>query len=154
MQRSLGLSWDIETDQFTFSICKEEKTFTRRGILSVINGLYDPIGFAVSVVLKGKLLMREMLSSTTSLDWDYPLPEKFKESWSIWVQSLTELESVCIPRQYSKHSYADSEECLVHVFCDASKDAIGAVAYLQLVGTEGSELTLSFLHGKGKLFLG
>lgn len=56
MQRSLGLSWDIETDQFTFSICKEEKTFTRRGILSVINGLYDPIGFAVSVVLKGKLL--------------------------------------------------------------------------------------------------
>lgn len=33
MQRSLGLSWDIETDQFTFSTCKEEKTFTRRGIL-------------------------------------------------------------------------------------------------------------------------
>lgn len=38
MQRSLGLSWDIETDQFTFSTCKEDKPFTRRGILSVING--------------------------------------------------------------------------------------------------------------------
>lgn len=122
--------------------------------MSVINGLYDPIGFAVPVVLKGKLLMREMLSSTTSLDWEDPPPEKFNESWSTWVQSLTELESVCIHRQYSKHSYADSEECLVHVFCDALKDAIGAVAYLQLVGTEGSELTPSFLLGKRKLFLG
>lgn len=80
MQRSLGLSWDIETDQFTFSTCKEDKPFTRHGILSVINGLYDPIGFAVPVVLKGKLLMKEMLFSTTSLDLDNPLPEKFKES--------------------------------------------------------------------------
>lgn len=80
MQRSLGLSWDIETDQFTVSTCKEDKPFTRRGILSVINGLYDPIGFAVPVVLKGKLLMKEMLFSTTSLDLDDPLPEKFKES--------------------------------------------------------------------------
>lgn len=80
MQRSLGLSWDIETDQFTFSTCKEDKPFTRHGILSVINGLYDPIGFAVPVVLKGKLLMKEMLFSTTSLDLDDPLPKRFKES--------------------------------------------------------------------------
>lgn len=151
MQRSLGLSWDIETDQFTFSTCKEEKPFTRRGILSVINGLYDPIGFAVPVILKGKLLMKEMLSTTTSLDWDDPLPERFRESWSTWVQSLAELESVRIPRQYSKHSYADSKERLVHIFCDASKDAIGAVAYLQLIGADGSEPTLIFLLGKGKL---
>lgn len=82
MQRSLGLSWDIETDEFTFSTCKEDKPFTRRGILSVINGLYDPIGFVVIVILKGTLLMKEMLSTTTSLDWDDPLPEKFRESWS------------------------------------------------------------------------
>lgn len=87
MQISLGLSWDMETDQFTFSTCNEEKPFTRRGILSVINGLYDPIGFAVPVVLKGKLLMKEMLSSTTSLDWDDQLHAKFKESWSTWVQN-------------------------------------------------------------------
>lgn len=28
MQRSLGLSWDIETDQFTFCTCKDKKPFT------------------------------------------------------------------------------------------------------------------------------
>lgn len=62
-----------------------------------------------------------------------------------------ELESVRIPRQYSKHSFAYSKERLEHVFCDASKDAIGAVAYLQLVGPEGSDPTLSFQLGNGKL---
>lgn len=39
----------------------------------------------------------------------------------------------------------------MHVFCDASKDAIGAVAYLQLFGPVSSKPTLSFLLGKGKL---
>ncbi|XP_055996295.1 uncharacterized protein LOC130046878 [Ostrea edulis] len=151
MHRSLGLSWDIETDRFTFCTCKDKKPFTRRGILSVINGLYDPLGFAVPVVLKGKLLMKEILSSTNSLDWDDPVPELFKKPWDVWVQSLTELEQVCIPRQYSDHSYTDSNVRLVHVFCDASKDAIGAVAYLQLFRPAGPEPTLSFLLGKGKL---
>lgn len=28
MQRSLGLSWDIGTDQFTFRTCKDKKPFT------------------------------------------------------------------------------------------------------------------------------
>lgn len=28
MQRRLGLSWDIETDQFTFHTCKDKKPFT------------------------------------------------------------------------------------------------------------------------------
>lgn len=99
-----------------FSTFKEEKPIPLRGILSVINGLYNPIGFAVPVILEGKLLMKEILSTTTSLDWDDPLHEKVRESWSTWVQSLTELESVHIPRQYSKHSYANSNERLIHIY--------------------------------------
>ena len=151
VQRSLGLSWDIETDQFTFRPCKDKKPFTRRGILSVINGLYDPIGFAVPVILKGKLLMKEILSNTTALGWDDPIPANFKEPWDSWVQSLSELERVSIRRPYSELSYMDSEARIVHIFCDASKDAIGAVAYLQLFGPNGTKTTLSFLLGKGKL---
>ena len=45
----------------------------------------------------------------------------------------------------------DSEARLVHIFCDASKDAIGAVAYLQHFGPNGTKTTLSFLLRKGKL---
>ena len=101
VQRSLGLSSDIETDQFTFRTCKDQNPFTRRGILSVINGLYDPIGFAVQVILKRKLLMKEILSNTTALGWDDPISANFKEPWDSWVQSLSELERVSITRPYS-----------------------------------------------------
>ena len=52
---------------------------------------------------------------------------------------------------YSELSYTHSEASLVHLFCDASKDAIGAVAYLQLFGPNSAKPTLSFLLGKGKL---
>lgn len=53
-----------------FFICNEEKLFIRWGILLVINGFYDLIGFVVLVVLKGKFLMKEMLLSIILLDWD------------------------------------------------------------------------------------
>ena len=52
-QRSLGVCWDLETDAFTFKVPLPEKPFTRRGVLSIVNSVYDPLGFAVPVVLKG-----------------------------------------------------------------------------------------------------
>ncbi|VDI67426.1 Hypothetical predicted protein [Mytilus galloprovincialis] len=44
LQRSLGLSWDVNTDNFLFQLSSENKPITRRGILSTINSLYDPLG--------------------------------------------------------------------------------------------------------------
>jgi hypothetical protein len=44
MQRSLGLLWDSELDEFTFSVSTDVKPYTRRGVLSTINSLYDPFG--------------------------------------------------------------------------------------------------------------
>ncbi|VDH90793.1 Hypothetical predicted protein [Mytilus galloprovincialis] len=48
VQRSIGLSWDISVDQFTFKVSSEKKPYTRRGALSVINSIFDPIGVCVS----------------------------------------------------------------------------------------------------------
>ncbi|KAL0184284.1 hypothetical protein M9458_019980, partial [Cirrhinus mrigala] len=45
VQRSLGLSWNLETDRFTFQVSRQEKAYTRRGILSTVNSIYDPLGF-------------------------------------------------------------------------------------------------------------
>ncbi|XP_062601577.1 uncharacterized protein LOC134263265 [Saccostrea cucullata] len=73
-QRSLGLLWNTEMDKFTFKVNPVEKAYTRRGLLSTINSVYDPIGFAQPVVIRGKLLLREMTSVTMNTDWDEPLP--------------------------------------------------------------------------------
>ena len=63
VQRALGVLWDISTDAFTFKVSLGEKPFTRRGVLSIINSLCDPLGLAAPVVIRGKLLLRSMMVS-------------------------------------------------------------------------------------------
>lgn len=97
MQRSLGLSWDTSADTIKFQLSSEPRPYTRRGVLSMINSVFDPIGFAAPVVIQGKLLLREMLSSSKSVDWDDPLPESLMARWNKWVTSLTDLGIVLSP---------------------------------------------------------
>lgn len=149
VQRSLGLLWNTETDEFIFKVHLVEKPYTRRGLLSTINSIYDPIGFAQPVVIRGKQILREMMSVTTKTDWDDPLPEVLRDKWSSWVNSLTYLEHLSIPRMYSSISFASATKREVHVFSDASKDAIAAAAYLKLYDVESS--CISFLLGKAKV---
>ena len=78
VQRSLGVYWDLETDTFTFRVSQESKPFTRRGVLSVINSLFDPLGIASPVVIQGKMLLRSMsthLKNRQLGEWDEPLPD-------------------------------------------------------------------------------
>ena len=58
-QRSLGVTWDLQKDTFTFQITLPERPYTRRGVLAFINSIYDPLGFATPVTLQGRLLLRE-----------------------------------------------------------------------------------------------
>ncbi len=44
MQRSLGMCWEMATDTFTSAMLAGEKPFTRRGVLSTVNSLFDPLG--------------------------------------------------------------------------------------------------------------
>ena len=41
-QRSLGVFWNLETDAFTYKVSVPDKPFTRCGVLSVVNSIYDP----------------------------------------------------------------------------------------------------------------
>ena len=59
-QRSLGLNWHLRTDTFTFLVSREEKTFTRRGILSTVNSIFDPLGFVAPITVQGKAIVREL----------------------------------------------------------------------------------------------
>ncbi|KAK3731976.1 hypothetical protein QZH41_003363 [Actinostola sp. cb2023] len=45
IQRTLGVQWDVEKDAFLFMINEPNKPPTKRGILSAVSSLYDPIGF-------------------------------------------------------------------------------------------------------------
>jgi hypothetical protein len=148
LQRSLGLAWDLKSDTFTFQVSDEEKAYTRRGILSTVNSLYDPLGFVAPVIIQGKLLLRDLMTATS--DWDEPLPVEHKKEWEEWRDSLKSLEHLHVPRTYTDTPLCDVTRKEIHVFADASEKAIAAVAYLKSTSVDGNQ-KLGFLLGKSKV---
>ena len=153
VQRSLGVYWDLKNDTFTFQVSQEIKPFTRRGVLSTSNSLYDPLGLVAPVLIKGKMLLREMtadLSRGHPDNWDEPFPKERQTAWEVWRQSLTHLKEIKVPRAFSTKPAKEASRREIHTFGDASKEAIGAVSYLKLVQPDG-QIEVSFLLGKAKL---
>ena len=48
-----------------------EKPATRRGLLSTMNSIFDPLGFISLIAISGNILLREVVPPGT--DWDEPL---------------------------------------------------------------------------------
>ncbi|XP_061170947.1 uncharacterized protein LOC133180435 [Saccostrea echinata] len=144
-QRSLGLNWDLQSDSFFFKISNDVKPFTRRGVLSTINSIFDPLGFLAPIIIQGKSLMRNLLQET--VNWDEPLPENQSTQWEKWKNSLQHLQNLHIPRVYIEltQSWSETMNKTIHIFCDASESAISAVAYVESQGNFG------FILGKSKL---
>ncbi|VDI37805.1 Hypothetical predicted protein [Mytilus galloprovincialis] len=148
LQRSLGLYWDLATDCFTYRISEESKPFTRRGVLSTLNSLFDPLGFVAPVIIKGKIILRELMAQ--SVDWDEPLPEHSRSEWETWRNSLSALQNITIPRMYVSSSLSKKPTFELHVFADASEKAIAAVSYLRTIKPDGNFET-GFILGKAKV---
>ena len=55
-ERALGVEWCVESDVLGFRIIVNEKPPTRRGILSVLSSIYDPLGFVAWFILPPKML--------------------------------------------------------------------------------------------------
>ena len=143
-QRSLGLLWDLKTDTFRFSISKENRPVTRRGILFTVNSLYDPLEFISPVTICGKIILRKIVAS--SLDWDDQLPEHLVREWKTWKSGLSHLEKLCVPRVIVPNLSETTSRKLL-VYCDASEQA---VSYLEVSYTDGSSAT-GFVLGKAKV---
>lgn len=63
MQHRLGLNWDLMLDTFTFKAADEDKPFTRRGVLSTVNSIYDPLGFIAQSPFKAKQFCESLLKT-------------------------------------------------------------------------------------------
>ncbi len=147
-QRSLGVKWSIMTDVLTFHIPKTERPYMRRGVLSVVNSLFDPLGFLAPITIQGRLLLREMMVQGS--DWDSSLPESFKGRWMDWQNSLHNLTEMRVPRTYSPTSLSEAQSVDLCVFSDASVKAISAVAYLRVIAKDGLR-DVGFVLGKSRL---
>ncbi|XP_056016956.1 uncharacterized protein LOC130053617 [Ostrea edulis] len=57
-QRSLGLNWNLDDDSFFFEVTSKNTACSRRGILSCMNSIFDPLGFLAPVVIEEKNILR------------------------------------------------------------------------------------------------
>ncbi len=148
IQRSLGLYWDLSTDTFVFQVSISDKPYTKRGVLSTINSLYDPLGFIVPASIEGRSILRDI--SGDADDWDVVLPKEKQERWQKWKDSLKHLQGLKIPRMYTSNSLSTAHRKEIIVFCDASTKAVGTVAYLKMTNADGLS-EVGFLFGRAKL---
>ncbi len=154
-QRSLGVQWDLERDSSTFRVTLPESRYTRRGLRSVINSAYDPLGVAAPVVLKGKLLLRMLVmlgkkNNDTPLGWDDPLPKDLMTEWNLWKDALKDLEDIVLPRCYHPKDFGRVIQSEIHSFSDASEAGIGVATYLKQIN-EDNEINVSFLFGQARM---
>ncbi|GFT57730.1 integrase catalytic domain-containing protein [Trichonephila clavipes] len=69
------------------------------------------------------------------ITWDEILPPKLKEKWLIWYKELPLLDYLRIPRLVLDSTNDEVSDLIeIHIFCDASKLAYGAAAYVKLLG--------------------
>ncbi|XP_073471088.1 uncharacterized protein [Aquarana catesbeiana] len=148
VQRSLGLRWDLLKDTFGFRVSSADKPFTKCSVLSVVNSLYDPVGFVAPITIQGKSLLRQF--SETIKDWDAPLQIDQLSKWESWKQSLHALDGIHVPSCYTSALLATSQRKELRIFSDASTEAIAAVAYLK-VRVSSNQAHIGFLFGKAKL---
>ena len=98
----LGIIWNPTLDKLEVKVKVKYKPLTRRGILSMISQLFDPIGFLQPFILPVKLLMQELCH--LNLGWDVEIPLDKKVSWYNWLDTLCSLEKFCYPRCSRPHS--------------------------------------------------
>ena len=59
-EQVLGILWNVEADTLGFKIAIKEKPLTRRGMLSTLSSIYDPLGLCAPFLLKGKQIIQTL----------------------------------------------------------------------------------------------
>ena len=148
VERVLGVQWCIESDQFKFRLTISEKPLTRRGILSTVASIYDPLGCLAPFVLLGKLILQQMCKENCG--WDSSLPCELKPQWEKWLTDLPSLEKLEVPRCYVPQNFGTVVQQELHHFSDASTIGYGQCSYVRMIN-EQQEVYCCLVLGKSRV---
>lgn len=148
MERALGVSWCIESDAFKFQIVMQDRPLTRRGILSTVSSVYDPLGFLAPLILTGKGLLQDLCRG--KVEWDDPIPENIRSRWLKWRDELRHLEDLSVRRCFKPEGFGTVISTQLHHFSDASTTGYGQCSYVRLVDDKG-QIHCSLIMGKARV---
>jgi len=148
VERALGVQWCTSSDEFKFRIQLTDKPCTRRGILSIISSVYDPMGFLAPLLLPVKLILRNLCKEKKG--WDEEINDRPRKTWLQWLMHLHKLSELKVSRCIKPAMFGPTKTAQIHHFSDASQDGYGIVSYLLLTNNQG-EKCVSFLMGKSRV---
>ena len=108
-------------------IRKGKRKFTRREALSLVMGVFDPLGLLSPVLLQGKLLLRRLYGQGDT-GWDTDLPLEEKESWAAWLEEVAQGGELSMERTV-RPSGAEGSPIVVG-FSDASVSAMCGMIFV------------------------
>ena len=122
----LGISWNTQSDTLSIKpvVVPKFKQLAKRKALSICSQVYDPLGLLSPVTVKSKIFLQELWKD--SKGWDDPLNPETIDTFNGLVSEYRLLDQLQFQRMVS----SKSDGCRLHVFCDTSAKAYGAIAYL------------------------
>ena len=147
-ERALGVFWDAETDTFGFRLNLKEKPHTKRGLLSVMSSVFDPLGIASPMVLPARILIQNLFKK--NIGWDDKIDEEDEKRWLLWLSGISELENISVPRCLKPENFGNVVSCQLHAFSDASDQGYGIALYTRLRNEDG-QISCNLLLGKSRV---
>lgn len=147
--KTLGIGWHNDSDELYYTTKIDEYShvskLTKRVMLSTISQIYDPLGLLSPAVILSKIILQKLWLS--KLDWDDPVSPDIELLWRKFIETLSYLSVLKIPR----HALSDNVQHIeLHIFSDASQNAYGACAYIRSYN-EDSEVTVRLLCAKSRV---
>ena len=146
-QRTLGISWNTVNDCFEVTVRVTNQPRTRRGMLSQVGQVFDPLGFLQPFLLPAKRILQDLCH--LGYGWDTRVPDSYRQKWDEWVGSLYKLNELVLQRCYKTDQF-ETSRIELHCFCDSSEIGYGAVVYLRQLNTRG-ESEIQFVRGSSRV---
>ncbi|UYV67896.1 hypothetical protein LAZ67_5002443 [Cordylochernes scorpioides] len=144
----LGMKWHLQTDTIAINVqslknIDEEKSITKRSILSACHRIFDPIQFTCPATIKIKKMVQDAWKENKS--WDEPLNEDRRVEFIKWRKQALELDQIKIPRCI----LPIKGRTTLHVFCDASAIAYATVIFMRI--ENASVIVVRFVEARNRL---
>ncbi|XP_070196592.1 uncharacterized protein [Littorina saxatilis] len=148
IERALGIRWNLETDTLHFVHETKATQVTKRGVLSTVASIFDPLGLVSPIILRGRQILQEACKE--GISWDQELPPSILTRWNEWIHDLRSLSSLQVPRCYFTNAPLPWSGIEFHHFADASSKGYGECSYVKLSDAEGN-IHSSLLMAKAKV---
>ena len=109
---------------------------TKRGLLSALCSVFDPLGFVTPCLIESKLIIQELWQR--NIEWDQTLSADLEGGANKWISSVKYL--IELLRYYGINMSIKKPD--LRIFADSSSKAYGCSAYFSVAENNKSKVSL------------